>query len=105
MVTHTNLIIFDRVWNHLELWRLVSNFFFFDYFSLNWLFHMLFLLPNAASLEKNHFRGKMSHFVWMIFILGLLQTGASLFLYHYNLFRVMFLGPAFSFGKSLLGLV
>lgn len=96
-----NRVFVCSVWNHMELWRLVSNFFFFDYFSLNWLFHMLFLLPNAASLEKNHFRGKMSHFVWMIFILAVLQSGAALLLYHLNWFRVMFLGPSFSFGMGM----
>ncbi len=91
---------FNRVWAHGELWRLISNFFFFDYFSLNWMFHMLFLLPNAANLEKNHFRGRMAHFVWMIVALATLQTLTAWVLFQRNLHRIMFLGPSFSFGEA-----
>jgi Derlin-2/3 len=93
---------FNRITGHGELWRLVSNFFFFDYFSLNWLFHMLFLLPNAANLEKNHFRGRMSHFIWMIFVLVVIQLLVSLLLFYLNWHRIMFLGPSFSFGNHRL---
>lgn len=107
---------FHRVWSHGELWRLIrcvgacaqrdgwgsrrhrSNFFFFDYFSLNWLFHMLFLLPNAATLESNYYRGRASHFVWLIVVLAAAELWLSLLLFYTNLHRIMFLGPSFSFG-------
>ena len=57
---------FNRVYRNGEVWRLASNFLFFDYFSLNWVFHMIFLVPNASQLEKHHYRGKTASFIYML---------------------------------------
>lgn len=51
---------FNRVYRHLELWRLLSSFLFFDNFSLNWVFQMIFLIPNASQLER--------FVIWMCFV-------------------------------------
>lgn len=88
---------FNRVWSHGEVWRLASNFLFFDYFSLNWVFHMIFLVPNASQLERHHYRSRTSGFIYMMLIMCMLQLGFAWALFYFNIYRIMFLGPAFSF--------
>jgi Derlin-2/3 len=50
-----------------EVWRLLSNFFFFGMFNLDFLFHMYFLLRYCRLLEEGtEFRGKTADFVTMV---------------------------------------
>ena len=88
---------FNRIYGNAEIWRLLSNFLFFDYFSLNWVFHMIFLIPNASQLEKHHFRGRTSGFVWMFVLMATMHTLLAFALFYLIYHRAMFLGPAFSF--------
>jgi Derlin-2/3 len=89
---------FNRIYSHGEIWRLLSNFLFFDYFSLNWVFQMIFLIPNASQLERHHYRGKTASFLWMIVLMIVTHLVMAWLLFYYNIHRILFLGPAFSFG-------
>jgi Derlin-2/3 len=52
-----------------QVWRLVSNFFFFGEFSLDFVFHMYFLVRYCRLLEEGSFRGRTADFLYML-ILG-----------------------------------
>jgi Derlin-2/3 len=46
VVTPLNLFLnYRAIWDKHEVWRLVTPFLFFDYFGINFLFHMFFLYP------------------------------------------------------------
>ena len=49
-----------------EVWRLVTNFFFFGMFGIDFVFHMFFLMRYCRLLEENSFRGRTADFIWMI---------------------------------------
>ena len=50
-----------------QFWRLITNFFFFGgSFSLDFLFHMFFLVRYSKQLEENAFRGKTADFFYFI---------------------------------------
>eukprot|EP01091_Cochliopodium_minus_P000691 TRINITY_DN10605_c0_g1_i1.p1 TRINITY_DN10605_c0_g1~~TRINITY_DN10605_c0_g1_i1.p1 ORF type:complete len:224 (-),score=24.23 TRINITY_DN10605_c0_g1_i1:38-709(-) len=80
-----------------EIWRLITNFLYFDKFGLNFIFQMLFLIPHCIHLEKNDFAGRTGSFVYMFIYLcfSLLIVGFSLF--YFSLLRIIFLGPSLSF--------
>ncbi|GLJ25618.1 hypothetical protein SUGI_0490770 [Cryptomeria japonica] len=56
-----------RVFKHYELWRFITNFFYFGKMDLDFLFHMFFLARYCKLLEENSFRGKTADFFYMLF--------------------------------------
>jgi len=79
-----------------QVWRLLTNFLFFDYFSLNFVFHMFFLIRHSQSLEENSFRGRTADYVfmWLFGAVNLLLIDAVFFAFQR---RLMFLSSALSF--------
>eukprot|EP00730_Choanoeca_flexa_P000043 TRINITY_DN10017_c0_g1_i3.p1 TRINITY_DN10017_c0_g1~~TRINITY_DN10017_c0_g1_i3.p1 ORF type:complete len:262 (+),score=31.14 TRINITY_DN10017_c0_g1_i3:197-982(+) len=51
-----------------EVWRLVTTFVFFGPLSLNWIFHMFFLVRYCRMLEDNSFRGRTADMAYMILL-------------------------------------
>jgi Derlin-2/3 len=76
-----------------QFWRLLTNFFFFDYFGLNFLFHMFFFLRHSRLLEEGSFRGRTGDFLYMWLF------GAVFLLVIDFIFapKVMFLAPSLAF--------
>lgn len=74
-----------------QAWRLVSNFFFFGMFSLDFLFHMYFLVRYCRLLEEGEFRGRTAEFVCM------LVFGASMMLLANPFLSIHFLGSSLAF--------
>ena len=57
------------VWDRGQFWRVFTNFFFFGAkFSLEFLFHMFFLVQYCRSLEEGSFRGRTADFAYMIML-------------------------------------
>jgi len=76
----------------LQVWRLFTNFFFFGAkFSLEFLFHMFFLVQYCRSLEEGSFRGRTADFFFMMLF------GASLMLLLAPLTGMNFLGSSLTF--------
>jgi len=76
----------------LQFWRLFTNFFFFGAkFSLEFLFHMFFLVQYCRSLEEGSFRGRTADFFYMILI------GATLLLFIAPFAQMVFLGSSLTF--------
>lgn len=72
----------------VQFWRLFTNFFFFGAkFSLEFLFHMFFLVQYCRSLEEGSFRGRTADFFYMILF------GSTLLLCIAPFAQMHFLGP------------
>ena len=67
-----NLAVFQ-----LQLWRLVTNFFFFGALGVDFLFHMFFLARYCRLLEEGSFRGRSCDFALMLGFGGALMCAAS----------------------------
>lgn len=79
------------VFEKLELWRLVTNFFFFGNLGLDFVFHMFFLIKYSKSLEEGSFRGRSADFLWMLLFGGALLTALAPFV------NIQFLGSSLTF--------
>ncbi|KAK1941888.1 Derlin-2.2 [Phytophthora citrophthora] len=76
-----NLIFFKG-----QIWRLATNFMFFGLFSLDFLFHMYFVL-----LEEGSFRGRTADFVYMLLL------GAVVMILVAPFVNIHFLGSSLTF--------
>ena len=75
-----------------QYWRLVTNFFFFGQnFSLDFLFHMFFLVRYCRALEEGSFRGRTADFFFLILFGALLMTAVA------PLVSLHFLGSSLTF--------
>lgn len=75
----------------LQLWRLVTNFFFFGNLGLDFLFHMFFLARYCRLLEEGSFRGKSGDFLFMLLFGAIILTLCAPFV------NVQFLGSSLTF--------
>lgn len=57
---------FHLIFNEGQVWRLFSSFLFFGLFSVDFVFHMYFLIRHCRQLEEGDFRGRPSAFVLML---------------------------------------
>mmetsp|Transcript_4468 Transcript_4468/g.6920 ORF Transcript_4468/g.6920 Transcript_4468/m.6920 type:complete len:213 (-) Transcript_4468:417-1055(-) len=88
---HALYFNFKRIVDHLEFWRLFTNFFFFGVFNLDFVFHMFFLVRYSKSLEEGVFRGRTADFAWMLILGAVCLTCFAPFIY------ILFLGSSLSF--------
>ena len=82
---------YDLIFRKGECWRLVSNFLFFGLFSLDFLFHMYFLVRYCRLLEEGEFRGRPWDFALM------LTFGAAVMLAVAPFLSIHFLGSSLTF--------
>jgi Derlin-2/3 len=67
-----------------QLWRLVTSFLFFGMFSIDFLFHMYFLVRYCRLLEEGDFRGRTANFVLLLlFGITSMVTVAPFFSVHF----------------------
>eukprot|EP00761_Pharyngomonas_kirbyi_P012902 gb/GECH01012929.1/.p1 GENE.gb/GECH01012929.1/~~gb/GECH01012929.1/.p1 ORF type:complete len:240 (+),score=37.00 gb/GECH01012929.1/:1-720(+) len=57
---------FQNVYNNFQLWRLITNFLFFDRVSINFVFHVYFLYHYCRRLEEHSFQGRSADFLFMM---------------------------------------
>jgi len=83
---------YSLVFQKYQFWRLITNFVFFgSKFSLDFLFHMFFLVRYCKALEESSFRGRTGDFFYMIL------TGAIVMLLLSPLIKMQFLGSSLTF--------
>jgi Derlin-2/3 len=82
----------DLIFVEGQVWRLFSSFMFFGMFSVDFLFHMYFLVRYSRLLEEGDFRGRTANFVLLIFFGIFLIATVAPFLQAHN-----FLGSALTF--------
>ncbi|ETV96887.1 hypothetical protein H310_10163 [Aphanomyces invadans] len=59
---------FNLIFYRGQVWRLVTNFLFFGLFSLDYIFHMYFLVRYSRMLEEGSFRGRTADFLYMLLL-------------------------------------
>ncbi|KAK7242736.1 derlin [Aureococcus anophagefferens] len=75
---------FSLIFHKGQLWRLATNFFFFGMFSLDFLFHLYFLVRYCRLLEEGEFRWRTLDFVVMLgFARGVMLLFAPLLSVHF----------------------
>jgi len=89
---------FPRVFSG-EVWRLLINFFFFDYIGLNFLFHMFFLVRHSKLLEDGSYRGRTADFFFLYLFSAVLLVimDYALYIAPAEFPKVMFLAPSLAF--------
>ncbi|XP_072163643.1 derlin-2-like [Diadema setosum] len=80
----------DLIFNHFEVWRLITNFMYFGTIGFNFLFNMIFTYRYCRMLEEGSFRGRTADFFFMFLFGGSLMTIIALFV------NLVFLGQAFT---------
>ena len=80
---------FKTIFQNYQVWRLVTTFVFFDYFNLNFLFHMFFTIEHSRKLEANSFRGRTGDYFFMWCFLGFLLLGSQLIIHYIPLLSFM----------------
>eukprot|EP01098_Paradermamoeba_levis_P007141 TRINITY_DN2962_c0_g1_i3.p1 TRINITY_DN2962_c0_g1~~TRINITY_DN2962_c0_g1_i3.p1 ORF type:complete len:209 (+),score=32.40 TRINITY_DN2962_c0_g1_i3:77-628(+) len=89
---------FHVIFKHYQLWRLFTNFLFFDYFGLNFIFHMFFLVRYSRLLEEGSFRGRTADFLFLWLFAAFCLLGIDIVFYYSKFLpKLLFLGPSLSF--------
>eukprot|EP01027_Heterolobosea_sp_BB2_P003846 GEZU01005796.1.p1 GENE.GEZU01005796.1~~GEZU01005796.1.p1 ORF type:complete len:234 (-),score=24.20 GEZU01005796.1:164-865(-) len=71
---------FQLVFKQFQFWRLLTNFLFFDKFSINFIFHVYFLYIYCRRLEEHSFHGRSADFLNMILFGSIMMLIISPFL-------------------------
>ncbi|KAL1918076.1 uncharacterized protein VTP21DRAFT_3342 [Calcarisporiella thermophila] len=58
---------YHLVFEQYEVWRLITTFLFFGKFSIDFVFHMFFLVRHSGMLEEESFRHRRADFLYLIF--------------------------------------
>jgi len=89
---------FPLVFQKYQLWRIITNFMFFDYFGVNFLFHMYFLVRHSRLLEETSFRERTADYLFLWMFGATLLLILDFIFYYTQLFsKVMFLAPSLAF--------
>eukprot|EP00037_Helgoeca_nana_P012368 m.112135 g.112135 ORF g.112135 m.112135 type:complete len:254 (+) comp21406_c0_seq1:35-796(+) len=81
----------DLILYHGEVWRLATNFLYFGNFSIDFIFHMFFLVRYCKMLEEGSFRGRGADFLYMLLLGAIAITIIGPFV------QVYFLGSSLTF--------
>ncbi|KAG7349808.1 Der1-like family protein [Nitzschia inconspicua] len=81
----------DLVFSQGQVWRLITSYLFFGAFSVDFLFHMYFLVRYSRMLEEGDFRGRTANYVLMLLFGIVCISLMAVFT------RVLFLGSALTF--------
>jgi len=92
---------FNMIINHYQFWRLLTTFLFFDYFNLNFVFHMFFTVQHSRRLEEGSFRGRTGDFffLWLFGAVGLILVQMAMHFIPPSPYfpKVLFLAPSLAF--------
>ncbi|GAA6009752.1 hypothetical protein JCM11491_001086 [Sporobolomyces phaffii] len=98
--------------HHLQLWRLVTCFLYWGPLSLDFFFHVFFIMRYSKMLEETSFRDKRAEYVWLLvvscaFLLVLSPLSPSPFLSSPLSFTLVYLWSRLnpSIRLSLFGLI
>jgi Derlin-2/3 len=86
---------YDLIVAKSQYWRLITSFLFFGTFSLDFVFHMYFVVRYCRLLEEGSFRGRPADFL-CLFIYGMIfMLIAATFFEHFT--KIKFLGHPLTF--------
>lgn len=81
---------YELILNKGQYWRIITSFLFFGSFSIDFLFHMYFVVRYCRLLEEGPFRGRTADFVFMIFYGAVMMLICSMTIDFFS--RIKFLG-------------
>ncbi|KAK8698493.1 hypothetical protein V6N13_114605 [Hibiscus sabdariffa] len=86
-------LLYEYVFKHFQVWRLITNFFFLGKFSINFGIRLLMIARYGVQLEKGPFERRTADFLWMMLFgaLSLLVLSAI------PIFQAPFLGVSLVF--------
>lgn len=85
----------DLIVQKQQFWRLVSSFLYFGSFSLDFLFHLYFVVRYCRLLEEGPFRGRTADFIFMLLLSAALMI---IITSSFDIFsRLKFLGHPLAF--------
>ncbi|KXS21877.1 Der1-like protein [Gonapodya prolifera JEL478] len=67
----------DLIWKAGQYWRIVTSFLYFGSLSVDFIFHIFFLLRYSRALEEESFRGRTADFIWMLLLAIVSIVGIS----------------------------
>lgn len=85
----------DLVFYKGQYWRLITSFLFFGTFSLDFVFHMYFVMRYCRLLEEGSFRGRVADFVCLLVYGALSMLICSTIINKFS--RIKFLGHPLTF--------
>lgn len=88
------LMDYEKAFLKLQVWRLLTNFFFLGPFSINFGILLLMIARYGVQLEQNPFQGRTGDFLWMILFSMLTLLGAGLLI---PALRFPIMGPSLVF--------
>jgi Derlin-2/3 len=87
---------YDLVVNKAQWWRIFSSFLFFGSFSLDFLFHMYFVVRYCRLLEDGPYRRRTADFLFMLFFGGISML-VMVVVFKQSLNNIKFLGHPLAF--------
>lgn len=89
---------FNAIWQHYQFWRLITTFLFFDYFNLNFVFHMFFTYQHSRRLEEGSYRGRTGDFFFLWLFCAVLLVSIQCVMYWIpRAPSLLFLAPSLAF--------
>ncbi|XP_009798903.1 derlin-1 [Nicotiana tabacum] len=86
-------LLYELVFSHFQVWRLITNFFFLGKFSINFGIRLLVIARYGVQLESGPFQRQTADFLWMMIFGALTLLALSLIPF----FRSPFLGISLVF--------
>lgn len=59
---------YRATFEHVQLWRLVTNFLYFGPLSLDFFFHLFFFMRYSKMLEENTYHGHRADYAWLLIV-------------------------------------
>jgi len=89
---------FHAIRHQYQFWRLITTFLFFDYFNLNFLFHMFFTYQHSRRLEEGSYRGRTADFFFLWLFCAVLLVAIQAVMYCIpRAPSLLFLAPSLAF--------
>lgn len=86
---------YELILNKGQYWRIITSFLFFGSFSIDFLFHMYFVVRYCRLLEEGSFRGRTADFLFMIIYGAVVMLICSVSIDFFS--RIKFLGHPLTF--------
>lgn len=86
---------YDLIMTKHQYWRIISSFLFFGSFSLDFLFHLYFVVRYCRLLEEGPFRGRTADFIYMLILCAFTMICLAIFVGAFG--KIKFLGHPLAF--------
>ena len=86
---------YDLILSKGQFWRLISSFLYFGTFSIDFLFHLYFIIRYSKLLEEGTFRNRMADYIFMLIFCAVIILACAILFDAFA--KIKFLGHALAF--------